>query len=668
VNVLEEAIACHRAGDLGKAAELYLRLLEADDRNADAWHLMGLVASEQGQAADAVDFIRHAIRLAPASPVYHSNLGLALGRQERWDEAVDCYRTADVLDPNNPNILGKLGRALARLGKTDEAIGLLRRARDLAAHDADLWNALGSALAGGHHAEQAMPCFERALELDPAHDEARANLRSLGEEAAHEGEQAALRQDWAAAAAAFRRSVRCAPGAARRHFNLGLALTALRELDGARVAYEASLALDPRHAESWNNFGHVALAQNDTEQALAAYRKALELKPDYADARYNLGVALQGLGRTAEARQAYEAVLDLRPGHADAQNNLGGIALAEEGPLEAAPWYRAAIRSCPEHIDARWNLGLAELAAGNLKAGWEGYEARLERAGFQRSEYPYPRWTGEPLHGKRVHVWAEQGLGDTIQFARYLPLIEERGGRAVFDCQERLRPLMECARADFELWDPAASASNCAYHVPLLSLPRIFGTEASTIPEPGPRYDLPSGIRARWRRYFEGAQCLRVGLVWGANAANYNGQNRSIPLSALLPLSEIGGLSYFSLQRGPQAREADGHAWLRPAETEDGTVVDTAAAMMEIDLIITVDTMAAHLAATLGRPTWILLPYAADWRWMTERTDSPWYSTARLFRQPRAGNWSGVLEMLVPAVRGLAQSPGARGGAASADS
>jgi tetratricopeptide (TPR) repeat protein len=210
VNVLEEAIACHRAGDLGKAAELYLRLLEADDRNADAWHLMGLVASEQGQAADAVDFIRHAIRLAPASPVYHSNLGLALGRQERWDEAVDCYRTADVLDPNNPNILGKLGRALARLGKTDEAIGLLRRARDLAAHDADLWNALGSALAGGHHAEQAMPCFERALELDPAHDEARANLRSLGEEAAHEGEQAALRQDWAAAAAAFRRLQPCA--------------------------------------------------------------------------------------------------------------------------------------------------------------------------------------------------------------------------------------------------------------------------------------------------------------------------------------------------------------------------------------------------------------------------------------------------------------------------
>jgi Flp pilus assembly protein TadD len=654
LTVLEEAVSWHRAGELGKAAGLYLQLLEADERNADAWHLLGLVASEQGQSADAVDFIRNAIQLAPGTSVYHSNLGLALGRQHRWEEAVNCYLTADRLNPDDAAILGKLGRALVRTGRLGEAIVTLRRAHEIARHDADLCNALGSALAMDGQHEEASRYFERSLQLDPGHDEALENLRSVGKYWAHEGETAALRQDWVRAAAAFQRSIERAPDAADRHFNLGLALTALRRLPEARASYERALALDPTHAESWNNFGHVALAQNRTGEALAAYRKALELKPDYVDASYNLGVALQGLGRSGEARSAYEGVLALRPAHADAQNNLGGIALAEEGPLAAIPYYRAAIRSSPGHVDARWNLGLAELSLGNFRPGWEGYEARLERPEFARREFGCPRWNGEELRGEHVLVWAEQGLGDTIQFARYLPLIEARGGRVVFDCQERLRPLLACAKGACRLLAPAETTADWAYHVPLLSLPRIFGTAIETIPEPGPAFDLPEETRRRWRRYFEKTRGLRAGLVWGANAVNYGGQHRSIALNLLRPLSGIEGSRYFGLQRGPQAAESVCQPWLENIEAEGNTIIDTAAAMMELDLVITVDTMTAHLAATLGRPAFILLPKAADWRWMRGRQDSPWYPSAKLFRQPAAGEWPEVVDAVKGEIEKLA--------------
>jgi tetratricopeptide (TPR) repeat protein len=637
---LQEAVALHQAGDLGGAAAIYVRLLEANHENADAWHLLGLIASDQARPVDAVDFLCQAIRLAPDVALYRANLGLALGREERWSEAAECYAEADILEPGNPKTLGKLGRALARLGRFEPAVAALRQALDASGGDADTWNALGSALADSGEMEEAAHCFEEAIRRNASHDEARANLHSAGQHWARQGEEASLRQDWEKAVPALERAVRCAPGEAMWRFNLGLALTAVRRLDEAQAEYEAALRIQPEHAESWNNLGHVLLALGDSGRALDAYRRALQWKPEYVDARYNLGVALQGLDRAAEARREYQAVLERIPQHADSLNNLGGIALAGAGPEEAIPYYRAAIGASPGHPDARWNLGLAHLSLGNFREGWKGYEARLERPEFRAREFPCPRWNGEALSGSRIHVWAEQGLGDTIQFARYLPMVEARGGTIVFECQERLRPLVKTAGI---LLSEDSAASPCAYHAPLLSLPGIFETELDSIPAPGPRYEIPGELRESWAARIGRSSGPRVGLVWSANAANLAGRNRSLPAEALAPLAGVANVKLFSLQRGLAPHDCTHFPWLTPLEAEDTSILDTAAAMMELDLIVTVDTMTAHLAATLGRPTWILLPFAADWRWMRGRSDSPWYPAARLFRQPEPGNWAAVV-------------------------
>ena len=378
----------------------------------------------------------------------------------------------------------------------------------------------------------------------------------------------------------------------------------------------------------------------------------MSLKPDYVEARYNLGVTLQSLGRDAEARRAYQLVLAAAGAHADALNNLGGLCLSDAEPVPAAELYERALEANPSHPEARWNLGLAQLSLGRWKSGWQNYESRRTARQFTA-----PRWRrGDSLEGRSVLLWCEQGLGDGIQFLRYAAEVRRLGARHIaVECPARLVPLFALADGVDQVIERGGAEPAVDYQISLMSLPLEFGSTEASMPAPGPAYRLPEDRRAAWRGRL-GAECdgarLRAGLVWGGNPVNVKGLHRSVPLARLEPLSRAAGVQWIGLQHGPQQLELAAAPWVLDWPQED--LADTAALVAELDLVVTVDTLMAHLAGTVARETWVMLPFAADWRWMTTRSDSPWYpDRLRLFRQGAPGDWAGVVDRVAHAIASL---------------
>ena len=604
------------------------------------WHQQSIMASQAGRHEEAAALLRRAAGAAPGEAAILSNLGLVLARGGRLDEAIEAYRSALQLTPGHAATLAKLGRVLSAAGQHAGAVQTLGEAvAGGGAADPDTVNALGAALALSGRPDEARGAFERAVTLDPGFGEAWANLGRLEADAGR----------WPEAEAAFARAAALEPSA-QIFYKLGVALGRVGKMAAARDAYRRSLELDAKAPEAWNNLGHVLGALEDHPGALEALGRALGLNANYTDARYNLGVTLQSLERHEEARIAYQLVLAQQGPHADALNNLGGICLIEARPEIAAGLYERALAANPAHGEAQWNLALAQLASGDFAAGWRNYESR-------RPARPYPAqpaWDGQqPLAGRTVLLWSEQGLGDAIQFLRFLPALRQRGAaRIVVECHERLAGLIRLAHGVDEVivrQSGSAPAAGFGTHASLMSLPYLTGlTRVETVPPPGPAYGLDEDRRAYWRhrlaRLPEGL--VRTGVVWGGNPDNRRGLSRSMPVKILLSALAAADsrMALVSLQHGPQCAELKALAEdgsLPPVqEWEQADLVDTAALVAELDLVITVDTLMAHLAGTLGRRVWTMLSFSADWRWMTGRLDSPWYPAMRLFRQRRAGDWA----------------------------
>jgi tetratricopeptide repeat protein/glycosyl transferase family 9 (putative heptosyltransferase) len=369
----------------------------------------------------------------------------------------------------------------------------------------------------------------------------------------------------------------------------------------------------------------------------------------------NLGAERQRAGLLAEAESLYRHALLLRPDLAEAHYNLG-TALDQMGRWdEAIAALRQAVALRPDLATAHWNLAAMLLRQGDLPRGWEEYEWRwkIPELRLSRVTCPQPQWNGEELMGRRILVYAEQGFGDTIQFARYVPLVARLGGRVMLGCRRELTALL--GRLDGVercLPQPGPAPADFSFHCTLPSLPRIFGTTTATIPWSGPYLAADAAKAAAWQARLRRDGRRRIGLVWAGRPTHPNDLNRSIAPDRLRPLADVPDVQWFSLQKGPAAgRISDGLAALTDWTAEMNDFDDTAALLANLDGVICVDTSVAHLAAALGRPTWVLLPFVPDWRWMLERSDSPWYPTMRLFRQPAAGDWDSVLREVVAALR-----------------
>ena len=436
------------------------------------------------------------------------------------------------------------------------------------------------------------------------------------------------------------------------------------ELDSAIEDYEEALALDPAQPLACNNLGNAYRSAGRMEQALAAYRDAIELEPGLAEAHLNLGIALQQRGEHAAAAERYRDAIRLRSGLANASLNLGVLLERTGDAGGAAQCYRDAIAASPECAEAHFNLGLQLLLGGNFEAGWEEFEWRFrmpELAPF----WPYrgrPRWDGSRLDGGTILLYAEQGLGDAIQFVRFAPMVASRCARVILVCAPALKPLLEGSPGLSVVVAASDAAPEFDACCSLLSLPRILGMTLPTLPAGVPYLTVdPERVR-RWKaRLAPDEDTMKVGLVWATQSTNRTAQERTLALDLFAPLAGIAGVTYFSLQKGPagaQGARPPAGMVLRDCASELHDFAETAALLSRLDLLISIDTAAAHLAGALGRPVWTLANWPPEWRWLLAREDSPWYPTMRLFRRQRDEAWGEVISRVALVLRqNMARGP-----------
>jgi tetratricopeptide (TPR) repeat protein len=482
---------------------------------------------------------------------------------------------------------------------------------------------------------EAVAAYEQVLRLWPDHPEVLTNL----------GVALAVQGRWDEAVVYYRRALALKPAFPDAWSNLGRALAALGRAEEAAASFQNALNLRPDDAEALASLGNALREQGKLDEAEARYQDALRLRPDYAEVRNNLGSVFQEQGKLGEAEASYREALRLRPAFVEALTNLGN-ALREQGrPGEAAASYEEATRLRPDDAEARVNLGMTRLLMGDFERGWPEYEWRRRARGLPEHPSGRPRWDGTPLEGKAILLRAEQGLGDTIQFVRYAPMVRERGGVVLLECQPPLRALLADAPGVDRVVAPGGPGPEFAVEAPLPSLPGILGTTGETIPARVPYLGADAGRVGRWRRELEDPAGFRVGIVWRGNPKHPRDRQRSIPLVLFEPLAGLPGVRLVSLQKGPGAEQLDAPGWRRSILDLGGRLedfADTAAVLANLDLLIACDTAVAHLAGALGLPAWVALPSDPDWRWLLGRDDSPWYPSLRLFRQDRPGDWGGV--------------------------
>ena len=634
---LELALRHHTGGRFQEAESLYRDVLARDPSNPDALHLFGMLARDAGQLARAAEYIARAIRENPRVPMFHNNLGTVQQALGQAQHAVESFERALALDAGYPESLINLGNALQDLGRFEDAVSRYRQALRLRPESAECWNNLGNALARVAQPSEAVTAFRRALELNPGYAEAHLNLSGV----------LRAQGDCEAAESACREAVRLKPMLAEAHANLGAVLLSEQRAAEAEQHCRRAVWLKPALAEAHANLSAALIDQKKFDEAAEPCQTALRLDLRLPEAHANLGEILIHQGHLDQALAAYERAIELRPDFAEPHNKRGYV-LEQQGRFEEAlSCYEGAIALKPDLAEAHSNRSMAWLRMGDFVRGWPEYEWRWQRKDIPKRPFLQPLWNGSPLADRTILLHAEQGLGDAIQFARYIPMVKRAGGRVLLECQRALLPLLS-QFSDL----PAVAAGDPLpafdVHAPLLSLPGIFRTTLESIPAAAPYLDLNSRLVDRWRQELAAESRRRVGLVWTGNPAHAHDRDRSLDFAEYAPLARLRDCAFYSLQRG--AHPAAGVLPVIELEEAANSIIETAAIMLNLDLVITVDTMAAHLAGALARPVWVLLHLAADWRWLRDRQDSPWYPTARLFRQQRRGDWRGVLARVAEAL------------------
>ena len=608
------AFDLHKSGRCDEAITIYQEILARDPHNFDVLHLLGLAAYQDGQLAAAETYFVQAIAVKSDFWQIYTSYGRTLHDLARHEDALICYDTAIILNPEDAEVYCERGLVLKDLDRPEHALKSLNASIALRPDFADAFNNSGVVLRDLNLLEEAVASYDAAILLEDDYAVAYSNrgvaLRELGrhDEALESLEQAiSIRPDYADA-----------------YFNRANALKQMERVEETLENFDASLLLNPRNAEGFCNRGNALQDLGVFEEAIASYDQAIAINPRYAEAYSNRGEALKALNLLDEALDNYDQAIALKT----------------------------------DYAEALWNKGLVTLLKGDLDGGWSYYEWRKKtREPYGDRTFAKPFWSGDSsLEGKTILVHWEQGLGDTIQFCRYIESFNQLGARVLFAPQKKLGALMMGLNAPFELVDANDLGLKFDFHIPLLSAPYAFKTDHATIPGQRPYLKVePDLIEFWWNKI--GAEGLKVGISWQGSTGRIDA-GRSFSIREFYGLSQIPGLRLISLQKGEGEAQLD----VLPADMKVETLgsdydagphafIDAAAAIACCDLIITSDTAIAHLAGALGVPTWVALKRFPDWRWFLDRADSPWYPTMRLFRQPTPGDWSGVFTEMETALR-----------------
>lgn len=642
--LLARALAHHQKGELPEAERLYRQILAVEPRHADSLHLLGVLAHQVGQYEICVQFITKAIAVDKRQAAYHCNLGNALQALGKMDKAESCYKRALLLQPKLAEARMNLGTVFLAGGALDKAEGEFRRALALNPEMAEIHVNLGTILLNKGKFAEAAASLERALALRPEFAEARYNLGNVFKAEGKLDE----------AVGCYRRALALKPGLPQVHANLGSVLQIQDKLDEARLCYEEAVLLQPENAEAHYDLGTLCSAQGKLDAAAECYQQALALKPAFPRAHYNLGYTFQAQDKLDEAAACFERALALQPNYAEACYNLGCVLRSLGRVDEALERIRQALAMKPDYPQARFGLAMIQLLMGDFENGWRSYRSRWQSIDHDTPmrAYPQPLWNGKKLSQGRLLLWGEQGIGDEIMFAGLVPDALRTGNSIVLDCEPRLRPLFARSFPEVEVIsgyehdDPGES--HAAAHLPIGSLPALFrSSEGAFAARTSPYLKADAAERQRFRsRYADGR--LLIGLAWHTKNKN-TGRKRSLDLSLLAPLFALPCLRWISLQYGDfdglEEQAALAHApLLIDRGVNQFTSMDRFAAQMAaMDLVISIDNSTVHLAGALGVPTWLLLPFAPDWRWRQEGEKSAWYEGLRLFRQPQIGDWSSVV-------------------------
>lgn len=570
----------------------------------------------------------------------------------------------------SPDQVLKRAMAAHQAGELSEAAALYQQILSAWPTDPDALHLLGVIHCQSGNAALGIPFIEKAIAENPNFAEFHRNLAiaftSLGdhEQSLREWQVAArLQPDQVipleriyrllvqlgrdeAALEPLNQLIQLQPENPAYHLALGLALKTLDRDEDAINSFKAVLALDPSNIHALNNAGMLFRKAKRYDEAIAFFEQAARRHPNVYEVRNNLANAYSKKKQFEKAIEVFDAALKLRPDSYDVHLNLGISLIEMCRPAEAEPHLRRAMELKPGAYEPRWNFAYSLLIRGDFERGWVEHESRYQLPTVKNSirHTDLPMWDGSDLHGRSILLHAEQGFGDTIQFSRYVPMVRERGGRILFECPPELVAVYENFPGIDEL---SSNIRQADVQCPLPSLPLVLQTRLEIIPSAMP-YLVPSAARvAAWREKLGPSTGRpRIGLCWSGRPSHANDENRSMAPTWLDTLRDVPA-DWISLQKPPpEAGEARPDLPMMELGHEITDFADTAAIVSQLDLVITVDTAIAHVAGALGKPAWVMLAYCPDWRWMLQRSDSPWYPTMRLFRQPTAGDWHSVVQFV----------------------
>jgi tetratricopeptide (TPR) repeat protein len=637
--LIGQAIERFQSGSPKQAEEILTRILNTQSNNLPALEILGLIKASQGNHLEAAKLLRKAIKLNPQNPATQYNLAKALSESKDYVGSLIHHEKALQLAPNNPDGWLNYGQTLSHLKRYEAALTAFNNALSINGNYGEAWYNKALTLSELNRHEEALDCYNNTVQLHPHNSKAWVDMSAcLGmlrrfEDATHCCDQALALQ----------------PGYLEAWLNKGSAYSELKQFNQAIDCYNNAIALKADFADAWYSKGVALEKLNQRQESLDCYNKAIELDPAHAKAWLNKGSALNYMAQYQEANACFNRAIELKPDYADAWANKG-VALYQLLQLdEAIKCCNRAIEIEPEHVDGHWNKSFAQLMQGNFDEGWINYEYRWRRKNAdQRIHSHIPPLTSlSTLAGKKVLVWSEQGFGDTLQFARYIPKLIDLGAKVTFEVQEPLAHLFQnqyhCVLAT--KGNPIEATD---FQVPLVSLPLLFKTNLESIPTNIPYIKVAPEKTQEWGNKLPlSKEKLNIGIACSGNIDFdlKHGNRRPIPLAYFSELAQQHNL--FLIQK--DIRDADQVTLqtlntIHPLGNLINNFEDTAAIIENMDLIVSIDTSLVHLAGALGKKVLVLLSWSPDWRWLSEGIINPWYPTATLFRQPIAGDWASVIE------------------------
>ena len=652
-NPMEAGRNLEQLGDFAGAEIAYRKILATSSDCAAGWYRLGMVCLNQKKLSEAVSHFELARSMNHKVADTWNLQGISLAWLNRTIEAEIAFRHAVEYAPRFAEAHFNLGKALFELHRFKEAEASLLNTLQLSPKNISAIEFLSAIYRQMQRPAKAIECLEHLLQIQPNYVPAIVSKSMIQSELGQVLE----------AERGYRMAMHLDPNSADAHVGLGVLLADHRHYAEACELFSKAIAIAPNSAQFHSNLGNAQREMGQFGSAEASLQKAIELNPDEVSAHHNLGKLYTDLGKLNQAVDHYRRAMSLEPNNANAQVGLGSVFAMQGNFNDAEDCFQQALAVDPKMAQSHFNLSLIHLVRGDLEQGFQGYEYRWQTSSFSPRGLPQPMWNGDTLPGKTVLIHCEQGLGDTLQFCRYIQLVRQRFGRVVLEAPRSLLPLLRTCRGVDCLIAAGDELQDFDFQSPLLSLPRIMGTTLQSLPVNVPYLSADQDRVDKWRKMLGPKHGLRIGIAWRGNPSHQCDRDRSIPLTAFESLAKIDGVTLVSLQKG---HGDDDVIAIRnqiglldfgiELDLHGGAFMDTAAIMLNVDLVITVDSAPAHLAGALGVPVWLALSRVADWRWLLDRQDSPWYPTMRLFRQSIAGDWHDVFRRMTDQLRASAKT------------